>query len=113
MFIYNNTICFLICRELPSSTLFPYTTLFRSNVAYRTGKKIEWDYKNIRAKNTRDADPFIKRPEYRVFFARMFLDRKSTRLNSCHVAISYAVFCLNKKNFMSTHSVFPGYKLQI
>jgi len=36
------------------------------NVAYRTGKKIEWDYKNIRAKNTRDADPFIKRPEYRA-----------------------------------------------
>jgi Oxidoreductase family, NAD-binding Rossmann fold/Oxidoreductase family, C-terminal alpha/beta domain len=35
------------------------------NVAYRTGKKIEWDYKNIRAKNTHDADPFIKRPEYR------------------------------------------------
>ena len=36
------------------------------NVAYRTGQKIEWDYKNMRAKNTRDADPFIKRPEYRA-----------------------------------------------
>jgi len=36
------------------------------NVAYRTGQKIEWDYKNIRAKNTKDADPFIKRPSYRA-----------------------------------------------
>jgi hypothetical protein len=35
------------------------------NVAYRTGKKIEWDYKNLRAKNAPEAAPFIKRPEYR------------------------------------------------
>ena len=35
------------------------------NVAYRTGKKLEWDYKNLRAKNAPEAAPFIKRPEYR------------------------------------------------
>jgi hypothetical protein len=35
------------------------------NVAYRTGKKIEWDYQNLRAKNAPEAAPFIKRPEYR------------------------------------------------
>ena len=35
------------------------------NVAYRTGKKIEWDYKNLRASNAPEAAPFIKRPEYR------------------------------------------------
>ena len=35
------------------------------NVAYRTGKKIEWDYQNMRARNAAEADPFIKRPEYR------------------------------------------------
>ena len=35
------------------------------NVAYRTGKKIEWDYKNLRATNAPEAAPFIKRPEYR------------------------------------------------
>src|SRR5688500_19313421 len=35
------------------------------NVAYRTGKKIEWDYQNMRARNAPEAAPFIKRPEYR------------------------------------------------
>ena len=35
------------------------------NVAYRTGKKIEWDYRTMRATNAPEADPFIKRPEYR------------------------------------------------
>ncbi len=35
------------------------------NVAYRTGKKIEWDYQNLRARNAPEAAPFIKRPEYR------------------------------------------------
>jgi hypothetical protein len=35
------------------------------NVAYRTGKKIEWDYRKMRAANAPEADPFIKRPEYR------------------------------------------------
>ena len=36
------------------------------NVAYRAGKKLEWDYKTMRAKNAHEADPFIKRPEYRA-----------------------------------------------
>src|SRR5439155_9215987 len=65
----------------PRSTLFPYTTLFRSpGVAAREG--------NLRAGSGRRAD---RR-------AQNQLDRKSTRLNSSHVAISYAVFCLKKKN---------------
>src|SRR5437870_11383249 len=68
---------FLMIRRPPRSTLFPYTTLFRSRPP-RTGA----------------------RPRNREFGARATWgsrDRKSTRLNSSHVAISYAVFCLKKK----------------
>src|SRR6266508_4198595 len=64
-------------RRPPRSTLFPYTTLFRSDrgPGQRRGR---W--------TGRPSCPCRGR------------DRKSTRLNSCHVAISYAVFCLKKKN---------------
>src|SRR5882757_10216613 len=65
---------FLMIRRPPRSTLFPYTTLFRSDNAPR------WP----RRHRTRDR-------------ARGLSDRKSTRLNSSHANISYAVFCLKKK----------------
>src|SRR6266581_2363889 len=68
---------FLMIRRPPRSTLFPYTTLFRSR--FRCGQ------------TTRTARP----PAPRHASAR---DRKSTRLNSSHPSISYAVFCLKKKN---------------
>src|SRR5439155_18394001 len=66
-------------RRPPRSTLFPYTTLFRSPLDRRSGCPVRLrhrlrDYKNVSK-----------------------TDRKSTRLNSSHVAISYAVFCLKKK----------------
>src|SRR5207248_6826859 len=61
-------------RRPPRSTLFPYTTLFRSAVP-----------------SFRPESP--RRPEWRNCFS----DRKSTRLNSSHRTISYAVFCLKKK----------------
>src|SRR2546430_9039346 len=64
-------------RRPPRSTLFPYTTLFRSDV---------------RRSRPPQADPRL--PPYRHRVAR---DRKSTRLNSSHSQISYAVFCLKKK----------------
>src|SRR5438874_6632733 len=75
---------FLMFRRPPRSTLFPYTTLFRS-VPGRGG----------------DPDPRGRRYRHggrlaRVSGARQG-DRKSTRLNSSHVEISYAVFCLKKK----------------
>src|SRR5437870_7535383 len=63
-------------RRPPRSTLFPYTTLFRSR---------------------RHPDPEVIACEERVLDDHL-RDRKSTRLNSSHVAISYAVFCLKKKN---------------
>src|SRR3989442_5668005 len=82
-------------RRPPRSTLFPYTTLFRSpnaagNVPYpglsrlKGGGKVTWQ-------------------TFFSVFATIFLaeDRKSTRLNSSHVRISYAVFCLRKKKHTS------------
>src|SRR2546429_1967657 len=75
-------------RRPPRSTLFPYTTLFRSKTTGRT------DMERIRT--------FIETPPSGVWFphhasVRASLDRKSTRLNSSHGYISYAVFCLKKK----------------
>src|SRR5438105_15633678 len=66
---------FLMIRRPPRSTLFPYTTLFRSHGADDRGLGGE-----------------LHRPQ-----RQMKLDRKSTRLNSSHEWISYAVFCLKKK----------------
>src|SRR5437870_12388376 len=74
---------FLMIRRPPRSTLFPYTTLFRS-----LGRHALVGIEMIQPlANDRNA-----------FVVRADLDRKSTRLNSSHVAISYAVFCLKKKN---------------
>src|SRR5436309_7516133 len=87
---------FLLLRQPPRSTLFPYTTLFRSiieDVCLAGNRRIltEAIQANIQ---TKPDEPFnqvlINRDEDR--------DRKSTRLNSSHVKISYAVFCLKKKN---------------
>src|SRR5205807_7873096 len=66
-------------RRPPRSTLFPYTTLFRSVHGLAEG--------GVRPRVGRDADREISR----------IRDRKSTRLNSSHLVISYAVFCLKKK----------------
>src|SRR6202043_1788745 len=67
---------FLMIRRPPRSTLFPYTTLFRSGECWRRSRAGEAAH--------------IRTPSA--------LDRKSTRLNSSHVRISYAVFCLKKKS---------------
>src|SRR5688572_33255218 len=72
---------FLMIRRPPRSTLFPYTTLFRSAGGY---------FKPWNDPNNPDFDPNIK-----PFV--ISIDRKSTRLNSSHSQISYAVFCLKKK----------------
>src|SRR5437773_6608859 len=67
---------FLMIRRPPRSTLFPYTTLFRS------GAEIGEPVHPVRVQ--REVQPIQ-------------VDRKSTRLNSSHITISYAVFCLKKK----------------
>src|SRR2546430_9675055 len=94
---------FLMIRRPPRSTLFPYTTLFRS--------LIESDLEQVRSKLGVDFVP--PRPARSFCAVPIFLggkpvgvmaalsterDRKSTRLNSSHSQISYAVFCLKKKN---------------
>src|SRR2546429_969431 len=76
-------------RRPPRSTLFPYTTLFRSLCG--TGC-LRWRFRLTRAEDT----PSLSDGE-------RDLDRKSTRLNSSHGYISYAVFCLKKKN---THLIY-------
>src|SRR5947199_6464264 len=72
-------------RRPPRSTLFPYTTLFRSQDHLHAGRHEVGDQR-------RDADPQVD-----VVTVSQLLDRKSTRLNSSHLGISYAVFCLKKK----------------
>src|SRR5437773_5898101 len=100
-------------RQALSSTRYPYTTLFRSNVvrtlrfeagqpgALRGTNTVVWDVKD-------EVDNFVPLGNYFVHIAAASsgygdwtqisddLDRKSTRLNSSHITISYAVFCLNK-----------------
>src|SRR2546426_10743576 len=79
---------FLMIRRPPRSTLFPYTTLFRS-----WGGAIDYSQPAVREWAIQNAELWVH--EYRIDGLR--LDRKSTRLNSSHLVISYAVFCLKKK----------------
>src|SRR2546428_1593993 len=88
-------------RRPPRSTLFPYTTLFRSNYLnnimarveanqYGADEALMLDIHGYVSEATADTYPWMSR------------DRKSTRLNSSHDQISYAVFCLKKKTRPST-----------
>src|SRR5947199_6237090 len=79
---------FLMIRRPPKSTLFPYTTLFRSE-AGREGASLD---RKIGARESERAAPLDAHQNL-----RRVLDRKSTRLNFSHLGISYAVFCLKKK----------------
>src|SRR5689334_24185684 len=90
--------CFLMLRRPPRSTLFPYTTLFRSCV--QTPLAVGGPSPALR--HHRGApDPEIIVPTVRL--SAGLPDRKSTRLNSSHSSISYAVFCLKKKYQLSAH----------
>src|SRR5207253_10392669 len=95
----------------PTSPLFPYTTLFRSNHHLLTDVlKDEWKFRGLVVSDWADIENLYTRdhvaatPKDAVRMSvmagvdmSMVPDRKSTRLNSSHVAISYAVFCLKKK----------------
>src|SRR5207248_4365096 len=83
---------FLLLRPPPRSTLFPYTTLFRSQVSFSRVKC--WPSGSSFGKYCR-----ARRHHQRSTGA----DRKSTRLNSSHRTISYAVFCLKKKKTKTTN----------
>src|SRR5690349_22456290 len=82
-------------RRPPRSTLFPYTTLFRSDLA-------QWGARDAGTLAFLDPPPPAALTEARALLRELGAldtegDRKSTRLNSSHVEISYAVFCLKKK----------------
>src|SRR2546430_7444496 len=83
---------FLMIRRPPRSTLFPYTTLFRSALrrVEALARELVGDHQRVR---------------------RRAQDRKSTRLNSSHSQISYAVFCLKKKNSFQPTSEPRRYSL--
>src|SRR2546421_7072336 len=86
-------------RRPPRSTLFPYTTLFRS---FLPGRRVPQFYAAVIA--SRGQHPAVARKCHGVD-RTLGLDRKSTRLNSSHDQISYAVFCLKKKTlFCLNHS---------
>src|SRR3712207_7138604 len=92
-------------RRPPRSTLFPYTTLFRSYVEVSRSWHLPATRRSRpRRRPSKDPQPDHRaRPERRVGIDRAAADlvrpqdRKSTRLNSSHANISYAVFCLKKK----------------
>src|SRR5690242_21126890 len=88
-------------RRPPSSTLFPYTTLFRSRREHRVREKREVDERcRVAVAAPIPCEPSVTIAVFRVIATsnRLFArDRKSTRLNSSHMSISYAVFCLKKK----------------
>src|SRR5690349_22112111 len=92
-------------RRPPRSTLFPYTTLFRSsghwsNHAYGLAIDLnpqENPYVGCGMTRNKKALTYLDRSRQRPGMVTPEVDRKSTRLNSSHVEISYAVFCLKKK----------------
>src|SRR3712207_7345748 len=91
-------------RRPPRSTLFPYTTLFRSCVedVVRLAPEVLKEYLQILPAGVHDLRDFCIRHqvEQRLDIDREWIDqgdRKSTRLNSSHANISYAVFCLKQK----------------
>src|SRR5690349_23723766 len=96
-----NIILFLSLRRPPISTLFPYTTLFRSRCGLRATNI------NVCPPHARNDFVLLQKIARQIpnatvpSFAEFQEDRKSTRLNSSHVEISYAVFCLKKKSNMA------------
>src|SRR5437773_9740044 len=87
-------------RRPPRSTLFPYTTLFRSDVGVEDLVVLvarAADQVALRPEDHRGAEVVTVGCSARVRPHLVDADRKSTRLNSSHITISYAVFCLKKK----------------
>src|SRR2546422_3879037 len=86
-------------RRPPRSTLFPYTTLFRSLY----DEHPEFVRPDFRLNEVRS---FVKSGLRDISISRKRIDRKSTRLNSSHGYISYAVFCLKKKKKKKAQTIY-------
>src|SRR3712207_8236734 len=87
---------FLMIRRPPRSTLFPYTTLFRSQLGDQVVAVLVVEQGLEALHPVLDGVPVLLLVD--AGDVRQVLDRKSTRLNSSHANISYAVFCLKKKS---------------
>src|SRR2546430_3293897 len=89
-------------RRPPRSTLFPYTTLFRSvhvepyETVFRIRYRVDGDLQTVMNLPLKVKNSLTSR-------IKIMADRKSTRLNSSHSQISYAVFCLKKKNTTTSY----------
>src|SRR5438045_7844489 len=90
--LYLSLFFFFMIRRPPTSTLFPYTTLFRSVLEVHA---VHPDDPRQREEDRADDGEHLHHVVHPVALHRE--DRKSTRLNSSHLGISYAVFCLKKK----------------
>src|SRR5256885_12884096 len=98
-------------RRPPRSTLFPYTTLFRSEpapallpkpdkIAAGIDQQFEFFLRQLSVRNV-DRDFEVEPIDPGLVHIQIDADRKSTRLNSSHLVISYAVFCLKKQHTRS------------
>src|SRR2546422_3865228 len=96
-------------RRPPRSTLFPYTTLFRSSILESANLSVQTEplAGNLASTSFFIAVSVFDRTESPNF--RLTIDRKSTRLNSSHGYISYAVFCLKKKKNLNQRDILHTY----
>src|SRR2546426_5567586 len=90
-------------RRPPRSTLFPYTTLFRSHASPTPGRALRDLFRPFPLSTPWRGGPGV----------RTHRDRKSTRLNSSHLVISYAVFCLKKKKKNDTAPVLSDVHMSV
>src|SRR5205814_8509044 len=98
---------FSLIRRPPTSPLFPYTTLFRSPAARPDGPPPDAAHRR-----SRPYSPSCRggpASDHQLRRCRAAADRKSTRLNSSHLGISYAVFCLKKKKTQCTNREYLVY----
>src|SRR3712207_8301669 len=104
---------FLMIRRPPRSTLFPYTTLFRSQ-RFRNRPTAKFGSGLVHANRKvlpMRAEAGVYAEERGLTYHLFKKDRKSTRLNSSHANISYAVFCLKKKIHLITYFLSVSNKL--
>src|SRR5437868_12677104 len=107
--VYVYWLFFSILRRPPRSTLFPYTTLFRSKPLLPGDETADGSFDNIADSlsiSTAHLERYLSvaRQVTRLATGLPPVDRKSTRLNSSHVSTSYAVFCLKKKTLDARHN---------
>src|SRR3712207_8458137 len=100
-------------RRPPRSTLFPYTTLFRSQRRDKAKEQLSEGLDPSELKKAAKRRAIIaSKNTFRALSDELIAkDRKSTRLNSSHANISYAVFCLKKKKKYNRHYVLLNYKV--